>query len=124
MAGTEDGAVEGAARRKYWRAAEAAVVVEAWRRSGETLSAFAARYGIRRQRLSRWAAELGEPQRPEEPVIFHPVRLVAGKRSGGWDSESIEIVTAGGYRVRVSAGFAAADLERVLRALQVVGAGC
>ena len=124
MARSRDRGVVEAAGRRYWRAGEAAVVVEAWRRSGETLSGFAARYGIHPRRLGRWASELGGEQRPDEGVVFHPVRLMSDEEGRGRSRNPIEIVTASGYRVRVPTGFATGDLERVLRALAVVGAGC
>ena len=47
---------------RYWRAAEARGVVEAWEESGETLAGFARRYGIHRRRLGRWVEQLA----PEE----------------------------------------------------------
>jgi hypothetical protein len=124
MARSEDRAVVEAVGRRYWRAAEAAVVVEAWRRSGESLSAFTARHGIHPRRLSRWVAELDGRQGREEAMVFHPVRLEVGGEGRRRSSKRIEIVTTDGYRVRVPAGFATGDLEGVLRALAVVGAGC
>jgi len=110
-------AVARVAAGRYWRAADARIVVEAWRASGEGLGAFAKRYGINRRRLGRWAGELGP--KAEETVAFHPVRLVAAARpaQGG---EPIEIELGEGVRVRVPGGFAAEDLERVLGVL----AGC
>jgi hypothetical protein len=117
MARERAAAVERVARLAYWRAEDAWVVVEAWRGSGERLSAFARRYGIRRQRLGRWArelGELGELEGREEAVRFHPVRLVRQEAgAGGPGAQPIEIVL-------VPPGFAAEDLERVLA---VLGAG-
>jgi len=46
MARSKDPAVVRVAKRRYWREVEAEVAVGAWRRSGETLSGFARRYGI------------------------------------------------------------------------------
>jgi hypothetical protein len=120
MARSKDPAVVRVAKRRYWREAEAEVAVGAWRRSGETLSGFARRYGIHRRRLGRWAASLEGAERREEAVVFHPVRLVGGAGS----KAPIEIVTRAGNRVRVAAGFQADDLERVLSVLAVVEAGC
>ena len=48
MAHKRDAAVVRVAARRYWREADARVVVEAWRRSGESLSPFARRYRVRR----------------------------------------------------------------------------
>jgi hypothetical protein len=103
---------------RYWRAAEARVVVEAWRRSGEACSAFAGRYGIHPRRLRRWAEQL---EAGGESVGFHAVRLVRRENGSGSKDQLIEIVLGEGCSVRVPAGFAAADLERVLTVLGVEG---
>jgi len=115
---------------RYWRASDAAVVVEAWGRSGEGLSAFARRHGIHPRRLSRWVRELEGGVEPAEPVTFHPVRLVAGGDVVGVESRAsgapVEIVLVAGHvgcTVRVAPGFAACDLARVLEVLGV-GAAC
>lgn len=110
----KDEAVVGVAAERYWSATEARVVVQAWRRSGERLSAFARRYGLKPWRVSRWAKRLEAS--PVEDVPFHPVRVVEDRdrRTGG---EPIEIALDEGRSVRVPPGFAAEDLERVLRVL-------
>jgi hypothetical protein len=120
MASKGDPAVVRIAKLRYWRATDARVVVEAWRRSGERLWRFADRHGIHPRRLSRWAAEL---EAQEEAVRFHPVRLVERQERSGPSGEPIEIVMEDGCSVRVPPGFAAEDLERVLSVL-AVGAPC
>jgi hypothetical protein len=105
---------------RYWRAGDARVVIEAWRRSGESLRAFAERHGIHRRRLIRWAAQL---ERAVEPVAFHPVRLVEGSEEGCGGGAPLEIVFGEGVRVRVGPGFAARDLATVLAVLGV-GVAC
>lgn len=97
--------------RSYWREAEARVVVEAWRTSGEGLVGFARRYGVEPGRVARWAARLGGAA---APMRFHPVRLA--ERIHG-DGAAIEIHLVGGRRVRVAPGFQAEDLRRVLAVL-------
>lgn len=112
---------------KYWREADARVMVEAWRRSGESLTGFAGRHGIRSRRLARWSKRLGVPverrksgsAKPSEPVVLHPVRLV--ERRGTREhavGDPIEIELPGGSRVRVPAGVRAEDLRRVLAAVR------
>jgi hypothetical protein len=118
MAGEKDGAVVRVAGLRYWRAADARVVVEAWRRSGEGLLEFAARYGIHPIRLRRWAGQL---EAAGEPLGFHPVRLVQSEERAGPSGEPIEIVIGGGCSVRVPPGFGAKDLERVLVVLAAEG---
>lgn len=113
-ASRKDAAVARVAARRYWRAADARIVVEAWRSSGEELGAFAGRYGIHPRRLRRWAGQrVGETG---GSVVFHPVRLVAAAYRAP-SIEPIEIVLGEGVRVRVPVGFCAEDLERVLGVL-------
>lgn len=102
------------AGRGYWREAEARVMVEAWRSSGEALSEFAHRHRVAPKRIARWASRVG---RPGPAVRFHPVRL-ADERSESGSSSAIEIQLLGGRRVRVARGFEAEDLRRVLAVLE------
>jgi len=102
------------AERLYWREADARVVVEAWRNSGETLSAFARRHRVERKRLARWVRRL--EQAGVGPLRFHPVRLVESPLETGGGAP-IEIQLAGGQRVRVAHGFQTEDLSRVLAVL-------
>jgi hypothetical protein len=106
------GSVAEVAGRPYWREREARVIVEAWRTSGESLSAFARRHRVDRRRVGRWAmrVDTSEPA----PVRFHPVR-VAEPDTG--DGAAIEIYLVGGARVRVSPGFRTEDLRRVVTVL-------
>ena len=58
MAYKRDTAVLRVAARRYWREADARVVVEAWRRSGESLSTFARCYRVHDKRIARWASRM------------------------------------------------------------------
>lgn len=119
-------ALAAAAGKSYWREADARPVVRAWRASGEALSTFAARHGLKAARLARWAGRLGrrgverrQPRRAEaEPLKlrFHPVELVGNATA--LETRSIEVVLLDGRRVRVPSGFASEDLERVLRVME------
>jgi hypothetical protein len=111
-----DAGVARVAARRYWRSADARVVVDAWRRSGEGLRMFAECYGIDPHRLRRWARDLDERA---EPVRFHAVRVVQGSEVERVDRASLEIELGEGWTVRVGPGFAAADLARVLEVLGV-----
>jgi hypothetical protein len=115
MASGKEGGVARVAGLRYWRAADARVVVDAWRGSGEALGAFAERHGLHARRLSRWAKRLEEAA---EPVRFHPVRVVDRSEAEARGAASLEIVVSEGLRVRVGSGFAAEDLERVLDVLE------
>lgn len=105
------------AERRYWREADARVVVEGWRRSGETLSGFAERHGVAPGRVARWVRRLEEAG--GEGLRFHPVRLVEREpeRESG---APIEIHLADGQWVRVPHAFEAEDLRRVLMVLAEV----
>ena len=109
------GVTQGRGAGGYWREAEARVVVAAWRRSGETLAAFARQRGVHPRRLARWARRL-EGGKRGAAVHFHRVRPVAPAAR----EARIEIVLGGGVEVRVPPGFAMEDLRRVLA---VVGEG-
>ncbi len=121
MAYTREAAVLRVAGRRYWREADARVMVEAWRESGASLSAFARRYGVHGTRVARWAARL-ETQR--HAVRFHPVRLVAAAGRGWPGREAIEVVLTDGRVVRVPPGFAPEDLHQVLRVLDEGATTC
>ena len=98
------------AQRRYWREAEARVVVEAWRSSGEGLARFARRHDVRPNRLGWWVRRFGS----QSQVRFHAVRLVQRRpESDG----AIEIELKGDRRVRVPRDFEAEDLRRVLEVL-------
>ena len=103
------------ARRRYWRVADARVMVEAWQGSGEAQSEFADRHRVDPKRIARWASRLGRSK--SEAVHFHPVR-VAGDRTESWSASPIEIHLVGGQRVRLAHGFEAEDLRRVLAVLE------
>jgi hypothetical protein len=102
------------AERRYWREAEARVLVGAWRSSGEALSAFARRHGVERRRLARWVSRLEETG--AGALRFHPVRVVERRPESGGGAP-IEIQLGGGQRVRVPHGFESEDLRRVLAVL-------
>jgi len=103
------------AERRYWREADARVLVEAWRSSGETFSGFARRHGVEPRRLARWVSRLSGAG--EGSLRFHPIRLVESPPETGGGAP-IEIQLAGGRRVRVPRGFETEDLRRVLVVLE------
>ena len=110
-------ALERVTARRYWREADARVVVEAWRRSGLPLAVFAGREGVHPKRLARWSGRLRATD-PEPEVAFHPVRLVDAGGGAVRGEERIEVVLRDGTRVRVPRVFAAEDLRRVVEVLE------
>jgi len=115
MARSVDAGVRGVARRRYWREADARVLIEAWRGSGQPLSRFARRYAVEPRRLADWARRLAD--RKPEPMVLHPVQLVQ-REQGARAAGAIEIQLVSGPSVRVPAGFASEDLQRVLIVLR------
>lgn len=97
--------------KRYWREADARVVIAAWRSSGESLAGFARRTGVDKQRLRRWAARLGPGRR--DAVRFHPVRVMDVAAAAG----PIEIHVSG-CRVVAVPGVRAEDLRQVLAAIR------
>jgi transposase-like protein len=106
---------------RRWREAEGRAMVDAWRRSGESLAAFARRRGVQEQRLRYWIDRLSVPA-SATPLRFHPVRLLEGPpsppRTGDWTDDRIEILLRDGRTVRVPAGVAVDDLRQVLAVLE------
>ena len=112
MSKTRD-ALAQVAKRGYWREADARALIEAWRSSGETLSRFARRYGVQRNRLTRWLKRL----EGTAPMVLHPVRVVAKATDASSGDGMIEIQLADGRCVRVAHDFQSDDLRRVLMVL-------
>jgi hypothetical protein len=65
MVKQKNAAVAEVAARRHWREQDARLLLEAWRGSGQTLTAFAQHYGVHPERLGRWhrftARAAGEP---------------------------------------------------------------
>lgn len=100
---------------RYWREADARVIIAAWQDSGETLSAFARQHGIEPRRMARWRTRLRRAA--PAAVRFHPVQ-VAAESGVRQDGSTIEIELGGWRRVRVGPGFDIDDLRRVMRVLE------
>jgi hypothetical protein len=90
-----------------WRA-----VVEAWKRSGQTVNAFCRARRITRSNFDRWRRILAAESRESSPSpAFVPVRVVAESMA--------EVVLRSGVVVRVPLGAAP---EAVTRLVTAVGA--
>ena len=106
---------------RYWRAADAKRVLEAWRRSRQPAAAFAREHELSAARLLRWRARLELPAAP----VFHPVRLVGSAPPNPMTParpEPLELELRGGRRIRVPAGFDAELLAELVRTVE--GWGC
>ena len=110
------GAIAEVAGRRHWRKDDARVLIDAWRRSGQTVTAFARTHNIHPERLARWHRLLRTE--PQEAVRFHPVEV----RTAQWGSDEsagkIELVLGDGRSIRVPRGFDAEDLRRVLAVME------
>jgi len=115
MANKTDERILRIGKRQRWHADDARVVVEAWLRSGEPVSEFAGRHGLRGERISRWASRI--QNRKRNGVRFHHVRVVDTPDRSHAD-EKIEVMLPDGRCVRVPHGFAPEELQKVLRVLE------
>jgi transposase-like protein len=61
---------------KYWSEADGRAVIEAWRRSGESRSAFARRHGLQTKRLKYWAGRLSRTDGPARTLTLVPATVV------------------------------------------------
>jgi hypothetical protein len=124
------GSVRGAELRAalqgdYWRADSAELIVAAWEQSGESLTAFARRHGVRPNRLARWRDRLRKTPEPAR-LRFHPVKVretpvdgiarsVPAVAEGG---SGLKLVLRGGRRIVIGRGFDAAVLVELMRVLE------
>jgi len=91
--------------------------VRAWRRSGQSSRAYAARAGLNANTLLYWSWQLrregGEPGASPAPRAFDFVELPSSGDSSGPASATIEIEAAR-VTIRVLDGFDSETLRRVL----------
>jgi transposase len=96
--------------------AEWSARVKKWKRSGLAVEEFARREGIDAKLLGWWRWKLGSTQIAASVIApeprFLPVHVMASQSPPA--ATPIEIVLRNGWVVRVSPGFDAATLERVL----------
>jgi len=106
---------------RYWRAVDAERALATWRRSGQSVAAFAREHGLSAARLLRWRARL----EPIATPVFHRVQVVASTSTNPnapVRSEPLELELRGGRRIRVPAGFDAELLAALVRTVE--GWGC
>ncbi len=123
-----------AGTRSSWNEAAARDFVEQLQSSGETVAAFARERGLNAWTLYEWRRRLGvrPPQRlstmhqPGAQVAvpthsaFLPVRVTAQPTPPVASAEPLEVVLAGGRRVRVPSNFDDAALRRLVSVLEEV----
>lgn len=91
---------------RYWREADARVVLDAWLASGASLDAFAAGHGLHLWRLERWRRRLHPDRQAEVAPVFFPVEVVEASpdQAGAWRftlgrDVRLEVPCAGGARL-------------------------
>jgi transposase-like protein len=115
MAKNKERTIGRIAAQSYWREADARVIVEAWRRSGLSVAAFARRHGLTQQRVAYWRMHVGATARPRKGVTFHRVQVRPARETAS--TAVIEILVGAGCVVRVPGGVAPADVQVVLAAV-------
>jgi hypothetical protein len=66
---------------RYWSEAEGRAVIESWRRSGESRSAFAKRHGLQTKRLRYWAGRLSRAEKPARTLALVAATVVGAELS-------------------------------------------
>jgi len=119
-------------RKEKWTAEDAATIVDAWRRSGSALAAFARAMGVGEQRIRNWRdgknkTRMGRPARAPSLV---PVKVTGAMRVALADTvESgptpetgrMEIELSGGRSIRVGVDFNAGAVARLVTTLEQLG---
>jgi transposase-like protein len=125
---TVDRQLQRIAQRPVWSEADSSRMVEAWRASGETIAAFARRYGVPPYRMYYWRDRTRERMRDVSTArridrtapVFHPVR-VRSSRADASDGDDVASDSSSGVieirSIRIPRGIAAADVRVVLTAL-------
>src|SRR6516225_5222876 len=91
--------------------------ITAWQASGLSVRGFCARHGLAEPSFYAWRKKL--TRRDAAAPAFVPVQVVPDEAGAG----GVTVVLAGGRTVRVSPGFDAATLRRVVAVLEE-GAPC
>jgi transposase-like protein len=110
----ETSALAAVAMSRHWRASDAGQVIEAWRRSGASVAAFARDHGMGVRRVLRWRRRLKGSGTP----AFHPVRVIANRAAESPGAASLALEVRRGRRIHVARGFDPELLEELVRAVE------
>ena len=112
----KDSAVAAVAARRHWGKDDARLLIEAWRQSGQTITAFARTHDLHPERLARWHRLLRAE--PQPATRFHPVRVRGAERHSVNPVDKIELVLSKGRTIRLPHRFDAEDLRRLLAVME------
>jgi transposase len=87
-----------------------------WQQSGLSVRAFCARHDLAEPSFYGWRRELH--RRDAAPTAFVPVRVVPDEEPAA--ARSVEVLLAGGRRLRVAPGFDPATVRQLLAVLEEV----
>jgi transposase-like protein len=103
-----------------WTEVEARGVLEAWKRSGASIEAFARTRGLVPQRLYWWKRKLGIAGRKDRAALV-PVRVAEASRDGAADSrrgEPVTVLLRSGHMLKVGRDFDERVFARVVALLE------
>lgn len=110
--------VREAVEKGYWGPVEGRMVVEAFRASGESASAYCRRVGLTRQRLRYWLSRVPEASAVDRltfaECVLRPSDAVAGSRA---TDEHVVRVLMSGVEVQIPVGAGAAYVASLVREL-------
>jgi transposase len=108
-------------RNKRWPEALKREIVAASTAPGASVSVVARQYDVNANQVFSWRRRYGEAKQPPSTSGLVPVTITPETENVGatpTTSETIEIVVAGDYRVRVGSGFDGRTLKRLLDVLR------
>jgi len=117
-------------RKQRWTAAEAAMIVDAWDRSGSRLAAFARAMGVGEQRIRNWRDGKNKTRlkRSAMPPSLLPVKVTGAMRLRSGDAvrspteaSRMEIGLSQGRSIRVGVEFDASAVARLVTTLEQLG---
>jgi hypothetical protein len=102
-----------------WTEVEARGVLEAWKKSGESLEGYARSRGLVPQRLHWWKKKLGFGTAADKgrAVALLPVR-VAERETGARRGEPVTVLLRSGHMIKVGRDFDESVFERVVALLE------
>ena len=103
-----------------WTEVEARGVLEAWRKSGASVEAFARARGLVPQRLYWWKRKLGIAGRKDRAELV-PVRLAERPLDGAADGrrgEPVTVLLRSGHMLKVGRDFDESTFARVVALLE------